>query len=142
MAIVRLVIFIPASALLKALVESGKDRAKRLNVDSLVADWYSERIEYTRTSVDLASDDIDDINTLLISNNCVSLMYPGRMDVYQRLHRHDDQLFILYSFFSDSFVAIVPTVAAHLCVGLVMAVGVVLTVVLKLMKNPKPWEKV
>ncbi|KAG0061061.1 hypothetical protein BGZ89_011786 [Linnemannia elongata] len=94
---------------------------------------------------------------------------------------------ILYGFFSGSFVAIVPTVAAHLCgisrlasvtgivyggiavgtligspvggalldisqgvnyrplqlfAGLVMAVGVVLTVILKFMMNPKPWGKV
>ncbi|KAK3843930.1 MAG: major facilitator superfamily domain-containing protein [Linnemannia gamsii] len=139
-----------------------------------------------RVSMGLASDYIGDINTLLISSLCACLsilvvwMLAGTSVVMMTI------FCIIYGFFSGSFVAIVPTVAAHLCgtrlasmtgivyggiavgtlvgspvggalldlsqgvnyrplqlwAGLVMAVGVVLTVVLKFMMNPKPWGKV
>ncbi|KAF9910182.1 hypothetical protein EC991_007109 [Linnemannia zychae] len=140
-----------------------------------------------RVSMGLASDHIGDINTLLISCFCACLsilvvwMFAGTSVVVMTI------FCIIYGFFSGSFVAIVPTVAAHLCgisrlasmtgivyggiavgtligspvggalldisngvdyrplqlwAGLVMVVGVVLTVVLKFMMNPKPWAKV
>ncbi|KAF9153842.1 hypothetical protein BG015_002510 [Linnemannia schmuckeri] len=238
MAIVHLVILIPASALFKARVESGKDRAKRLKQEQsarelaatsekelqdlkdaaasvpkpkrqvmdfsvlkevrflilvvlsfFVANGYFNPYYFFptyaqkngvsvstaslligilngssaigRVSMGLASDYIGDINTLLISSLCASLsilvvwMFAGTSVVIMTI------FCILYGFFSGSFVAIVPTVAAHLCggalldisqgvnyrplqlwAGLVMAVGVVLTVILKFMMNPKPWGKV
>ncbi|KAG0281625.1 hypothetical protein BGZ97_009235, partial [Linnemannia gamsii] len=254
MAIVHLVIIIPASALFKARVESGKDRAKRLKQEQaarelaatsekelqdlkdaaarvpkakrqvmdftvlkevrflilvvlafFVANAYAQKNGVSvstaslligilngssaigRVLMGLASDYIGDINTLLISGFCSSLsilvvwMFAGTSVVMMSI------FCILYGFFSGSFVAIVPTVAAHLCgisrlasmtgivyggiavgtligspvggalldlsqgvnyrplqlwAGLVMAVGVVLTVILKFMMNPKPWGKV
>lgn len=63
----------------------------------------------------LASDHIGDINTLLISSVCASFsilviwMLAGTSVVMMSI------FCILYGFFSGSFVAIVPTVAAHLC---------------------------
>lgn len=63
----------------------------------------------------LASDYIGDINTLLISTLCASLsilvvwMFAGTSVVMMTI------FCIIYGFFSGSFVAIVPTVAAHLC---------------------------
>ncbi|KAG0373163.1 hypothetical protein BGX24_012053 [Mortierella sp. AD032] len=266
MAIVHLVVLIPASALFRARVESGKDKGKRLKREQsdreLAATSDKERqelkdaahaakaakpkrqvMDFTvlkevrflllvllsffvangyfnpyyffptyaqkngvsvstaslligilngssaigRVSMGLASDYIGDINTLLISSLCACLsilvvwMLAGTSVVMMTI------FCIIYGFFSGSFVAIVPTVAAHLCgisrlasmtgivyggiavgtlvgspvggalldlsqgvnyrplqlwAGLVMAVGVVLTVVLKFMMNPKPWGKV
>ncbi|KAG0273575.1 hypothetical protein BGZ95_010617 [Linnemannia exigua] len=266
MAIVHLVVLIPASALFKARVESGKDKDRRLKREQsdreLAATSEKERQELKdaasaakasrpkrqvmdfsvlkeirflilvvlsffvangyfnpyyffptyaqkngvsvstaslligilngssaigRVSMGLASDYIGDINTLLISSLCACLsilvvwMFAGTSVVMMTI------FCIIYGFFSGSFVAIVPTVAAHLCgisrlasmtgivyggiaagtlvgspvggalldisqgvnyrplqlwAGLVMAVGVVLTVVLKFMMNPKPWGKV
>ncbi|KAF9538086.1 hypothetical protein EC957_007250 [Mortierella hygrophila] len=264
MAIVHLVIIIPASALFRGRVESGKDRAKRLKqgqsaresaatsekelqelkdaaaripkskrqiidfsvlkevrflilvaASFFVANGYFNPYYYFptyaqkngasvstaslligilngssalgRVSMGLASDYIGDINTLFISTLCASLsilivwMLAGTSVVMMTI------FCIIYGFFSGSFVAIVPTVAAHLCgisklasmtgivyggialgtligspvggalldishgvnyrplqlwAGLVMVVGIVLTVVLKFMMNPKPWGKV
>ncbi|KAF9947403.1 hypothetical protein BGZ70_002695 [Mortierella alpina] len=140
-----------------------------------------------RVTMGLASDHIGDINTLLISCLFASLsilvvwMFAGTSIPIMAV------FCILYGFFSGSFVAIVPTVAAHLCgisrlasvtgivyggiavgtligspvggalldlskgvdyqplqlwAGLVMMVGVVLTVVLKFMMNPTLFGRV
>jgi len=135
----------------------------------------------------LASDYIGDINTLLISTLFASLsvlvvwMLAGTSVAAMTV------FCIVYGFFSGSFIAIVPTVAAHLCgisrlasmtgivyggiavgvligspvggalvdlgggtnyhhmqiwAGLVMAVGTVLTGVLKFMMNPRPFGRI
>ncbi|KAF9285146.1 hypothetical protein BGZ68_004131 [Mortierella alpina] len=140
-----------------------------------------------RVTMGLASDHIGDINTLLISCLMASLsilvvwMFAGTSIPIMAV------FCVLYGFFSGSFVAIVPTVAAHLCgisrlasvtgivyggiaagtligspvggalldlskgidyqplqlwAGLVMMVGVVLTVTLKFMMNPKLFGRV
>ncbi|KAF9973767.1 hypothetical protein BGZ75_001041 [Mortierella antarctica] len=140
-----------------------------------------------RVTMGMASDHIGDINTLLISCLLASLsilvvwMFAGTSIPIMAV------FCILYGFFSGSFVAIVPTVAAHLCgisrlasvtgivyggiavgtligspvggalldlskgidyqplqlwAGLVMMVGVVLTVILKFMMNPKLFGRV
>ncbi|KAK3828282.1 MAG: major facilitator superfamily domain-containing protein [Benniella sp.] len=140
-----------------------------------------------RVAMGLASDYIGDINTLLISSFCsgfsvlVVWMLAGTSIPVMAI------FCVLYGFFSGSFVAIVPTVAAHLCgisrlasvtgivyggiavgsligspvggalldlsdgrdyrpmlifVGLVMGVGTVLTLVLKLMMNPKLFGRI
>ncbi|KAG0293156.1 hypothetical protein BGZ96_003213 [Linnemannia gamsii] len=182
MAIVHLVVLIPASALFKARVESGKDRAKRLKQEQsarelaatsekelqdlqdavarvpkpkrqvmdftvlkeirflilvllsfFVANAYAQKNGVSvstaslligilngssavgRVTMGLASDHIGDINTLLISTFCASLsilvvwMFAGTSVVMMTI------FCVLYGFFSGSFVAIVPTVAAHLC---------------------------
>ncbi|CAO3571432.1 unnamed protein product [Mortierella alpina] len=68
-----------------------------------------------RVTMGLASDHIGDINTLLISCLFASLsilvvwMFAGTSIPIMAV------FCILYGFFSGSFVAIVPTVAAHLC---------------------------
>ncbi|KAG0219045.1 major facilitator superfamily domain-containing protein [Mortierella sp. GBAus27b] len=68
-----------------------------------------------RVTMGLASDYIGDINTLLISTLCASLsilvvwMLAGSSVPVMAV------FCIIYGFFSGSFVAIVPTVAAHLC---------------------------
>ncbi|KAF9561930.1 hypothetical protein EC968_005424 [Mortierella alpina] len=140
-----------------------------------------------RVTMGLASDHIGDINTLLISCLLASLsilvvwMFAGTSIPIMAV------FCILYGFFSGSFVAIVPTVAAHLCgisrlasvtgivyggiavgtligspvggalldlsngvdyrplqlwAGLVMMVGVVLTITLKFMMNPRLFGRV
>ncbi|KAF8937462.1 major facilitator superfamily domain-containing protein [Dissophora ornata] len=140
-----------------------------------------------RVTMGLASDHIGDINTLLISTICASLS----ILVVWILAGTSIPLMlvfcVIYGFFSGSFVAIVPTVAAHLCgisrlasvtgivyggiatgtligspvggalldlskgldyrplqlwAGLVMAVGVALTVLLKFMMNPKLFGRI
>ncbi|KAG9061302.1 hypothetical protein KI688_007957 [Linnemannia hyalina] len=98
----------------------------------------------------LASDDIGDINTLLISTNCVSLsilivwIFTGTSVPMMTTSC------ILYGFFSDSFVRHrlhrrrsslcqgINRRLLQLWVGFVMAVSVVSTVVLKFVKNSKP----
>ncbi|KAK3826815.1 MAG: major facilitator superfamily domain-containing protein [Linnemannia elongata] len=192
MAIVHLVILIPASALFRARVESGKNRGKRLKQEQsareaaatsekelkelkdeaagipkpkrqvmdftvlkevrflilvvlsfFVANGYFNPYYFFptyaqkngvsvstaslligvlngssalgRVTMGLASDYIGDINTLLISSLCASLsilvvwMLAGTSVVMMTI------FCVLYGFFSGSFVAIVPTVAAHLC---------------------------
>lgn len=68
-----------------------------------------------RVTMGLASDYIGDINTLLISSLCACLsvllawMLAGTSIPIMAV------FCVIYGFFSGSFVAIVPTVAAHLC---------------------------
>ncbi|KAI1299791.1 hypothetical protein EDD11_006424 [Mortierella claussenii] len=68
-----------------------------------------------RVVMGLASDHIGDVNTLLISSLCASLSI---LVVWMLAGSSIPTLVVfcvLYGFFSGSFIAIVPTVAAHLC---------------------------
>ncbi|KAG0199958.1 hypothetical protein BGX28_006865 [Mortierella sp. GBA30] len=140
-----------------------------------------------RVSMGLASDYIGDVNSLVISSLFASLSV---LFIWVFTASSIPIMFVfcvLYGFFSGSFTAIVPTVAAHLCgikrlasvtglvyggialgaligspvggalldlsqgtdylpvqlwSGLVLAVSTLLTVVLKLMMNSKPFGRV
>ncbi|KAF9345211.1 hypothetical protein BGX26_003396 [Mortierella sp. AD094] len=68
-----------------------------------------------RVSMGLASDHIGDINTLLISTLCASLSVLIVWILAGTSVPTMAVFCVIYGFFSGSFVAIVPTVAAHLC---------------------------
>ncbi|KAF9173007.1 hypothetical protein BGX21_001369 [Mortierella sp. AD011] len=68
-----------------------------------------------RVSMGLASDHIGDINTLLISSLCACLSILIVWILAGTSIPTMAVFCVIYGFFSGSFVAIVPTVAAHLC---------------------------
>ncbi|KAF8959359.1 hypothetical protein BGZ46_001764 [Entomortierella lignicola] len=140
-----------------------------------------------RVSMGLASDHIGDINTLFISSICASFSVLVIWILAGTSIPTMAVFCVIYGFFSGSFVAIVPTVAAHLCgisrlasvtgivyggialgtlvgspvggalldlsngenyrptqlwAGIVMAIGAILTLILKFMMNPKLFGRV
>ncbi|KAF9993512.1 hypothetical protein BGZ80_009301 [Entomortierella chlamydospora] len=139
MAILHLVFIVPASILFKARVESGRDRAKRLKREQQDREKTNPTLAYAqnhgaslstaslligvlngasaigRVSMGLASDHIGDINTLLISSLCACLSVLIVWILAGTSIPAMAVFCVIYGFFSGSFVAIVPTVAAHLC---------------------------